>query len=182
MAPASEPDGRARGARYSRGAILLHWSTAVLILITVPLGLTHDWLENRFGLVAMPLHKSIGMTILVLTVIRILWRLNHRPPPQVEGISPGAARIARAVHIAFYTLLVSLPITGWLVSSASPYPLVVWGLLDVPKAVISRTYADIAALFHEWGSWAFLLLLGLHVAGALKHHFELDRQYLRRIW
>src|SRR5271166_4560627 len=109
-------------ARYGAMAQLLHWTIAVLILIQFVL----FWLEDDLPLGAHKLaliarHKSFGMTVLMLAVVRIVWRLTHRPPPLPAAMSPLQQRAAHAGHAALYVLLFAMPINGWLQSSAKNY-------------------------------------------------------------
>ena len=104
-------------ARYSGGAIAFHWSVAALILVNLALGLGHESLLDGQRWV-MPLHKSIGLTVLALSVGRLGWRLAHRPPPMAPD-ARWAHRLAGAVHAAFYALMILVPLAGWEIGRAS---------------------------------------------------------------
>lgn len=172
----------AEEARYSRVAILLHWSIALLVLANLPLGLLHDWIERNFTSL-MWIHKSIGMTILLLTVGRIGWRLTHRPPPFPRHLRRWERTAARTVHLGFYLLLLALPVTGLIRSSAGPYPLHWFALFDVPKLPVAEggALARFAASAHDWMGWTMAALAALHIAAALRHHFLLRDRVLRRM-
>jgi cytochrome b561 len=153
---------------YSTGAILFHWTIAVLVIANLLIG---------FGLLkGMPTHKAIGITVLVLSVLRIVWRLIHRQPP-LPAIVPGwQATAARISHATFYVLLIAMPLSGWLmVSNAEKLrPLTWFGLFDIPYLTVSRAAGDAGHEIHELLAIPFAALVLLHVAAALKHHF-IDR-------
>lgn len=171
-----------RGASpYSTGAIILHWTIAALIIAQVPLGwqMGEDS-PGRFALVQ--LHKSIGITVLLLTLARIAWRLAHRPPPLVAH--GWEAALARFIHGLFYVLLLALPLSGWLLVSTSrvQVPTVLFGFIPWPHfpgiggldAAARHALNEASESAHEL--MAFVMVGGflLHVAGALKHHW-IDR-------
>lgn len=165
----------AESSRYSAIAILLHWAIAALIIVNLALGIGHD----AFGRASMPtvmgIHKSIGFTVLVLSLARLAWRLAH-PAPALPAAMPGwQVVLARATHIFFYVAIIALPLTGWLMSSASPlrFPLEFFGLFPIPYLPVpqSREAAGGWGQAHELLGFATIGVLLLHVAGALKHHF-----------
>lgn len=155
-------------SRYSTVAILFHWSIALLVIANMAIG---------FGLVgAMSTHKAIGITVLVLTVLRIGWRLTHRPPPLPANVPGWQAKAAWVSHALFYVLLIAMPITGWLMVSNSDVlrPLTWFGLFDIPYLTISPAAGDAGHDIHELLALPFAGLIMLHVAAALKHHL-IDR-------
>ena len=168
--------------RYSRTAIALHWTIAALVLLNLPLGRFNEQIEE-LGASTMWLHKSIGLTVLVLSIVRLGWRLAHRPPPFPATLTGWRAAAARTVHGLFYALMVLLPLTGWLRTSAGTYPLTWFNLFEVPKFAIARgsVEAQVASAAHEVLAWAMIALVALHVAAALHHHFVLRDAVLRRM-
>jgi len=170
-------------ARYSAVAILLHWTIAALIVLQVTLA---SRMEARTpeAFAVTQLHKSVGVTILLLSLARLGWRLTHRPPPEPEGLASWERRLAGAVHWAFYAVMILMPLTGWIMVSTSRFGLptllfetIPWphlpGLTDLAptaKAIWNETAKEAHHLIIK-GAY---VLFGLHVAGALKHHF-LDR-------
>ena len=102
--------------RYSRTAIALHWTIAELVLATIPLGVYGANAAGDLARTAKDIHKPIGILILALTLVRIGWRLSHMPPPLPDHMSPALRRVARGTHIAFYALLLILPLSGWWMS------------------------------------------------------------------
>lgn len=179
--------------RYTAVAIVLHWAIAFAILFNIPLGLwmharadANDVSEGVFR--AFQLHKSIGLTVLALSVVRIGWRLTHAQPALPEHMPTWEKRTARATHFLFYAAMLALPLTGWLYVSAgwsahTDHPLTVptryFGLFHVPD-LFGLSHADddvrastaFTALKAHWAlGWATLALAALHVAAALKHQF-----------
>lgn len=161
-----------RGApRYSTGAIVLHWAIAAAILFQISLGwrMEDAGSGERFGL--FQLHKSVGLTILLLTLARIAWRLTHRPPPSAAHGWEHA--LARAVHSLFYVMLLALPLSGWLIVSTSEIrvPTMLWGVIPWPDLPVARSEGlhDIGEGAHGLLVWGTLALLALHLAGVAKH-------------
>lgn len=172
---------RQGGGRYSTGAIILHWTIATLLIAQVPLGWQMGGMSAKnFALVQ--LHKSIGITILLLTLARIAWRLFHRPPPLVAHGWEKA--LARLIHALFYVLLLALPLSGWLLVSTSriPVPTVLFGLFPWPHmpglagldAASRHALHEAGESAHELMAYIMVGAFLLHVAGALKHHW-IDR-------
>lgn len=174
--------GRMHGSRYSTGAIILHWTIAALIIAQIPLGWQMGIDKSAKSFALFQLHKSIGITILLLTLARIAWRLTHRPPPlTVHGLEAGLAHL---VHGLFYVLLLALPLSGWLMVSISKItvPTLLFGVVPWPNIPLVGGLSEAArhALHepaeeaHELMAYIFMLAFLLHVAGALKHHW-IDR-------
>lgn len=167
--------------KYNGVARTLHWVMALAIIIELRLGLTSDaWKANPW---APGVHKSIGLTILVLTLIRIGWRLTHTPPP-LPATTPGwQAAVAKGLHILFYIMMIGVPLSGWIMSSAGPYPLNWFGLFDIPKFAVGKDspLAEAAHEGHEIMGTLFLPLLVLHVAAALYHQFRMKDKVLQRM-
>lgn len=182
--------------RYAAIAIVLHWAIAFSIALMIPFGC---WMSDRAedGVVsdalfqAYQLHKSIGLTVLALSLLQLGWRIAH-PPPPLPGHMPAWERIgAHAVHWGLYALMLALPLTGWLYVSAGwsahdGAPLQVttrwFGLFVVPHlfglpeagADVREGVAGAAMSAHGLLAWGAVVLAGLHAAAALKHHF-IDR-------
>jgi cytochrome b561/polyisoprenoid-binding protein YceI len=167
--------------RYSTGAILLHWLIAAAFLFEIALGWRTEDVPETQSFALFQLHKSVGITILLLTLLRIGWRLINPPPPYPATLRPWERRLAHWVHIGFYVALIGFPLTGWLIVSSSTrtIPTMLYGVVPWPHVPGIATLADAAKhQVHEvaeFGHGAFekiaYLLFALHVAGALKHHF-----------
>lgn len=168
--------------RYNGIARALHAAIAVLVIANLALGLGHDALEDTFAV--MPLHKSIGLTVLALSVARLLWRFTWTTPPYDPPLGRFDAAAAKLVHWAFYALIVLVPLLGWIMSSAGDRPLEWFGLFAVPKFAVEKesTLWEIAHEGHELLGLVMLGLAILHVAAALRHHFVLKTGLLRRMW
>jgi len=179
--------------RYGAVAMTLHWLLAAAILFMLWLGLFMTSLEDSdprtFPL--FQVHKSIGLTILILSVARLLWRLaNPAPPPPAH--SPRWERIAaRAVHALFYVLMIAVPLMGWATVSSAPlavptqwFGLFEWPhipvLADLPRAQ-KRLIEPSLAGTHGALAFSMLVLAGLHAAAALKHHFRDRDDVLKRM-
>ena len=168
-----------RRQRYSTVAIVLHWLIALALGFQLALGFSMPKDESGFAL--YQLHKSVGITILLLSLARLAWRLTHRPPPAVEGGFQGF--LAKAVHTLLYMFMIGAPLTGWAVVSTSriQVPTMLWGVIPWPHLPISRALHEIAEEGHELLAWAGLALVVLHVAGALRHQLLLKDGLLRRM-
>lgn len=158
-------------SRYSRVAIALHWTIAVLIIANLTIGLLHESLLRG----TIPLHKSIGMLVLVLSVGRLIWRLTHRPPPLPATVKGWEKGLAHAVHWVLYALMILIPLSGWVFTSASPkrHPLDFFGLFPLPMLPVAqdKSLSDMVAERHEQFAYLMIALLLLHIAAALKHRF-----------
>jgi cytochrome b561 len=164
--------------RYGSVAQALHWAVVALLAVQVTLGKIADGLPVGLErLVVMSRHKSFGITILALAVIRLAWRWIDRPPPLPP--MPGWQRFAaHASHFALYALLFALPLTGWLMSSAANRPVSWFGLAQLPDFVgPDPARKELFEGLHETLVNALFVLVGVHVAAALKHQF-VDRDGL----
>lgn len=151
--------------RYSRIAIFLHWAIAALLMFQISLG----WGMGRtFGLVQ--LHKSIGIAILLLSLIRLGVRFVKPRPPATEGGITGA--LARIVHVGLYVFMIATPISGWVIVSTSKLniPTLLFGTVPWPHLPVPQTLHDSAEAAHSALVWMGLALFLLHVAGAIRHH------------
>lgn len=166
--------------RYSLVARTLHWIMAVLILFNLWLGLAHDSLPRDWQV--MPVHKSVGLTVLVLAIGRLLWRLMHRETP-LPGLPAWERLAAKLTHYSFYAFMLLVPLSGWIMTSAGNRPLNWFFLFDVPKFAVSKGDAivGISGEAHEVLAYLWIALLVLHVAAALRHHFILKDNVLRRM-
>ncbi len=159
--------------RYTGVAIALHWLVAVLVLATIPLGLYMTELPlspRKLQLYAY--HKWIGVTVFLLAVLRVLWRLGHRPPPPGGEGPVWQRRAARVAHGLLYVLIVAVPVSGWVYSSAVGVPTVYLGVWQLPDLVSrNRELADVLKVVHVTLAYTMAALVAVHIAAALKHHF-----------
>lgn len=172
--------------RYSAVAIILHWLIALAIAVLVVLGVVMTGLPDaelarKFAL--YQLHKSVGITVLGLSLLRLAWRLTHRAPPLPAGMKPWERAAARATHAAFYLLIVLIPLLGWAMVSAAPFniPTVLYGVLPWPHLPVPRGAFGALKAAHAWLAFGAVALAALHVAAALKHHYILRDEVLTRM-
>lgn len=168
-------------SRYSAVSLTLHWLTAAMVLAQVILVNLHEAEEGPDPFVGW--HKAVGMTILVLTLVRLGWRISNPSPAMPEGMPAWQKFLARAVHVGLYVLLIGLPLTGWLASSAAGRDISWFGLFNWPLLPVGggREVAGQFMDIHELGVKALWVLLVLHVAAALKHHFVDKDNVLHRM-
>ena len=158
--------------RYSAAAIVLHWLTALLVVAGFKLGLSMVGLPfSRQKLQWYAWHKWIGITIWLLTWGRLAWRWRH-PAPPMELMPAWQQRAAVVTHALLYALLVAIPLSGWLYSSATGVQVVYLGLLPLPDLVPKdKAMADVLRGVHVTLNFTLLALVCIHGAAALKHHF-----------
>ena len=175
--------------RYGAIAIAFHWLLALVIVGSFSVGLyMHDLPFSPQRLKLFNWHKWTGVTILVLSALRLLWRLTHRSPPLPERVlcaMPAWQRHAHhATHALMYALFFAVPLAGWAYSSAAGFPIVWFGVLPLPDWVpVDKKLADaVLKPLHRTAAFALGALVVLHVAATLKHQF-VDRDGLFwRIW
>ncbi|WP_341910110.1 cytochrome b [Polaromonas sp. YR568] len=164
--------------RYTSTAIVLHWLLALLILAQLSFGVYMVELPFSPGRIKQfNWHKWAGISILVLSALRLLWRLRHRPPAALPMPS-WQAHSAHASHVAMYVLFFAIPLAGWAYSSAAGFPVVYFGVLPLPDLVGRDT--DLAGqlkLLHRILAYGLAALIAVHFAAALKHHL-LDKDGL----
>lgn len=163
--------------RWGAPVRALHWLMAIGIVFMVGLGW---WMTDLpFGMRKLnvyALHKSIGLTLLGLALLRVLWRLNDRRPAEPAGQPRWQTRTAHAVHGLIYVLLFAVPLSGWLYNSAAGFPLRWFRIVNLPKlADPDPALKALAHLLHEAGVWALIALVAAHAGAAVKHHlFDRD--------
>ncbi len=170
--------------RYTAVAIALHWLIAIAIILQLASGL---WMTDaidepatqNLAFQVYQWHKSLGLTVLILSLLRLLWRLTHHAPGLPGGMAAWERLAAKLTHVLFYVLMIGLPLTGWVVVSASKFglPTLYWGLFEWPhlpfadmapdaKAGLEGTFGEV----HEMLAYVTIALLVLHIGAALKHH------------
>ena len=164
--------------RYTTTAIVLHWVLAVALLGAVGVGTyMTDLPLSPQRLKLYNWHKWAGITLLALSALRLLWRLAHPPPPEVP-MPAWQARLSRLTHRALYGLFFAVPLVGWAYSSAAGFPVVWFGVLQLPDFVpVDKALADWLKPWHGRLAWTLMALATLHVAAALKHQL-IDRDGL----
>lgn len=178
-------------SRYTVTAAALHWATAGLLLINIALGwwmsgaIEHE-ASRAAAIEWFQIHKSIGMTVLGLTLIRIFWRLAHRPPPLPSHMRRPERVVARATHLAFYITLIAIPLSGWIYASTQwrgdaplSVPTLYFGFFEVPHIgglgtasdAVRENWAYRSLRAHQWLAWSTAALAMVHIGAAIKHQF-----------
>lgn len=163
-------------ARYTRTAISLHWLIALGIIGIFSLGLYMTSLSlSPTKLKLYSWHKWAGITVFVLALARLAWRLGHRPP-ELPASMPALMRLAaNSAHVVLYILMFAVPLSGWLMSSAKGFQTVWFGVLPLPDLVSKNAeLGDLLATTHAWLNWLLAATVVGHACAALKHHF-IDR-------
>jgi cytochrome b561 len=168
---------------YTPVAKGLHWLMAVLILGLLALGIVmHEMPLSPLKLELYAWHKWFGITVLLLVWLRLAWRLTHRPPALPATLSPPLQRLAHAWHALLYGLMIVIPLSGWLMSSAKGVQTVWFGLVPLPDLLgRDRELGDLLQQAHKLLNLLLLLTLAGHVLAALWHHFVLKDDTLRRM-
>lgn len=185
------------GMKFTRTAIWLHWLIAIGIVANIalawtwPLGDSHDGIAP-YVRPMIDTHKSIGITILGLAILRLLWRIGHKPPPFPAAYRPWERTAAHVVHWGLYFVIFAMPVTGWVMDSAykdaALHPNHYFGTVEWPRLTfILNLPADVKQRVHDGFGEAHeliaklvYLLVVLHLAGAIKHQMEGHRE-LRRM-
>ena len=169
--------------RYTPPARLLHWLMAALLIGLLALGFyMSDLPLSPEKLQLYSWHKWAGVTAFILLAIRLLWRATHRPPALPASMSATAQRMAHLGHLALYALMIAIPLSGWLMSSAKGFQTVYFGVLPIPDLLAKNPeLGELLATLH--GGLNLLLVLTVlgHAAAALKHHFVDRDDVLRRM-
>ena len=169
--------------RYTLVAIVLHWLLALVILGLFAVGLyMADLPFSPLRLKLYNWHKWAGMTFLALTILRLVWRITHRPPALPQAVTLAMPtwqiRAHHAIQHLMYLLFFAVPLIGWAYSSAAGYPVVWFGVLALPDFVpVDKELAALIKPLHELSAFALMGLAGLHIAAALKHQW-IDRDGL----
>ena len=181
QAPTSPSGVGLDAGRYSLYAIILHWTIAALIVVQLFLGWwMNEWVPDHSEIQdqIQAVHVSLGLTIFILVLVRIVVRLAYRPPPLPAEIRGWERPLVNVTHSLFYVLLLVVPLTGWATISVSTDPISLWGLpwprlpgLGFIKA--HREWRRLLTSIHVyWLIWLVVINLALHVAGALRHQFD----------
>ena len=170
--------------RWGPVSQLLHWLIVVLLLVLSTVGLLLDSLpvSPKYFWV-FDLHKSTGLTLLALVLLRLGWRLYAGAPRPLPGTPTWQSRVAGATHGLLYVLILAMPLSGWLYDSASGLrPLRWYGTVEVPKLTApDPTLRELGHTAHEWLFWVLLALVIAHVGAAFYHHLFLNDATLRRM-
>ena len=191
---AATPAPPAAMPRYTTTAIWLHWTMALLLAANIALALTADYFPESAVRTVIDTHKSIGITVLGLVLLRIVWRWRHAPPALPGTYARWERTASHAAHLALYALILALPISGWMHDSAwkdaPTHPMTLFGLVPWPRLgflmhlppATKEVWHDRLFTLHAWLAYALYALFALHVAGALKHQWLDGERELQRMW
>jgi cytochrome b561 len=169
--------------RWGAIAQLLHWLIVLFIVAQFTLATLFDGLPaGAKKLTLLSRHKSIGITILVLALLRLAWRWNNPTPTLPDTLKPYERVLARLTHRLLYGLLFAVPLSGWLMSSARGFPVSWFGFFQLPD-LVPKNKALYQALLttHEILAWTLGIVATVHLLAALKHHFVHKDDVLRRM-
>ena len=172
----------AGGARYTGVAVALHWLIAAIVLVQVTWGWSMQQIPKQppgLRADAFNVHKSIGLVLLALMLIRLGWRLLHPPPPLI-GLPDWQRRLANATHRLLYVALIVMPLAGYLGSVFSGYPVKWFGVTLPAWGWKSDVIKNLMSTIHLCTSFVLVAAVMLHVAGALRHALARDG-YIRRM-
>jgi len=176
---------RNSGEQYGLIAKLFHWGLALYLLGMFIFGKYLASMTVGFSnLHLFNWHKVFGLIVLTLILLRLAWRLLSPPPPTLlSGAKTWALRLAHFTHIMLYGIMLCMPLTGWIASSATGIPISLFGLVNLPLiAPPSEVVEDVFFGLHGLLGFLLVLFVALHVAGALKRHFVFRDKTLRRMW
>lgn len=169
--------------RYSRSAVFLHWTLALLIVFTTALGWRMMAIEDEPGAEQFfDLHKSIGLIIATLVAMRCVWRLTHRPEPLPAGLPDWETRLAGVTHALLYLLMIAMPLTGYVGASYSRAGVQWFGQATPQWAAPDRALAHLFFTIHSLLVWVLVVVVVLHVIGGLKHLLVDKDGVFQRMW
>ena len=169
--------------RWGAIAQLLHWLIVLFIVAQFTLATLFEQLPaGAKKLTLLSRHKSIGITILTLALVRLAWRWSNPTPTLPDTLKPYERTLARLTHALLYVLLFAVPLSGWLMSSARGFPVSWFGFLQLPD-LVPKNKALYEALLTTHGilAWTLGIVATVHLVAALKHHFVLKDDVLRRM-
>ena len=159
--------------RYTLTAVRLHWLMALLMIGLFGVGLYMTGLKlSPQKLQLYSWHKWAGVTVFLLAVARIAWRIGHKPPADPTGMPRWQVVAAHGVHHLLYLLMFAIPLSGWLMSSAKGFQTVWFGVLPLPDLLDkNKELGDLLQAVHAWLNYSLAGLVLAHAGAALKHHF-----------
>jgi len=169
--------------RYGMIAITFHWVMALLIISLLALGLY--MVDLPVGLEKIKLyglHKEFGILVLMLVILRVSWRLSNIVPFLPAHLPDWQKLAARVSHFLLYVLMLAMPMTGWLLSSAAGFPVSFFGLFILPDFLSPNEYLRfLLSETHKWLGFGFIALIGVHAAAVLQHYVIYRENILKRI-
>lgn len=167
---------------YGSVAKFLHWLIAVLVLVLLALGFIMGSFKNdAINDVLYMIHKSLGLSVLGLIIIRLLWRISN-VRPSLSSLPLWEQKSALINHLVLYLLLIVMPISGWIMSVAAGYPPVFFNLFEVPLPIEkNKLIADTAGEIHEFLAWCIIAFVTIHILAAFKHYLWDKDQVMQRM-
>jgi len=170
--------------QYGSLSKFFHWTVAIMVVALLTVGFIMDDISDKaLKMQVYNIHKLIGLSVLLLMIMRLLWRLNNVLPEYPPTVPKWARKAARATHDLLYLVLIIMPLSGWIMSSAAGHPphLGSWSL-GIPGLTANKTLAQYGNSLHYVLAWAIPSLILLHIGAALKHHFmDKDEVLLRML-
>lgn len=156
---------------YNVVSRVFHWSVALLILGLLIVGFYMGGLEPPFKFKVYGWHKALGITVIALGVFRVVWKFYSASPKSLNTHKQWEKYLSKTIHVVLYFLIIAMPLSGWVMSSAGGHPVSFFGLFGVPAIVgEDKELSKLANELHEILAYALIVCIGLHVVGALKHH------------
>jgi cytochrome b561 len=180
-------------SKYTKPAMFLHWAIALLIAVNIALALSTELFPDESIRAAIDTHKSIGITVLGLVLLRIVWRIAHPPPALPASFAPWERRLASAGHVGLYVLMLCIPLTGWMHDSAwkdaATHPMqlfytISWpriGLIEQIQPEFKEYLHSLLGLVHQSLNGVLLLLFIAHIGAVVKHHVKDKEPVLQRM-
>ena len=176
---------RWRNTEQSWGAAAksFHWVVALLILVQFVIGkIAENMVLSPAKLDTFVWHKSLGITLLLIVLLRLAWRLYDRPPAVPVNVPLHETRLAATGHWLLYVLMIAVPVSGWWISDTSRVPFEAYFVIPMPDlAETNRSMQETAETVHDLLTKALLFVVVLHVLAALRHHFRLRNNVMRRM-
>jgi cytochrome b561 len=170
-------------ARWGAVAQTFHW--VIVVLVITQFVLANEYNHLPLGLAKLAViakHKSVGLTIFALAVLRLIWRLMNPTPALPNTLKPYERVLANVTHFALYAIILVMPITGWIMSSARSFPVSWFNLFQLPDLVKpNKALYEAMHTTHDVLAWTLAIVATLHLLAALKHHFVLKDATLRRM-
>lgn len=169
---------------YTYGLIskILHWTIALIVIGNLAVGWLLEDMQMPGKLPIVLLHKSFGTLVLILMIVRFTWRQTQGFPKLPDGLPAWQKHLAHLVHVVFYPVLILMPVVGWLMSSAAGYPVMFFGLFNLPMIwEKDKAWAELFGNVHALLGYAIAALVVMHVGAALWHHFVERTKFIKRM-
>ncbi len=169
---------------YGSVSKFFHWIIALFVVIMLLVGLSFSFIDSKPAMsVLMKIHKSLGLTILLLMILRLIWRLFNVRPKLPSHLPYWQQRCAAWNHFLLYLTVILMTLSGWMMSTAGGHPTSFWWLFDInmPWVAKSKPLSHFAGDVHLWLAWIITALLVIHVLAAIQHHYIHKNNILKRI-